>query len=220
MNKLQAVIFDMDGVIIDSEPIHYAVNKKIYDDLQIEVTDDEYNDFIGISNSDHWNYLKEKYNLAEDIEELVTKQNDQNIEHLKGSEAEPIPGVVHLLEKLENEGIAIGLASSSSLRYIKAVTTKFGIDDYFSIMVSGENMDRGKPYPDIFLHAAEKLNVDVGDCVVIEDSENGVKAAVAAGMKCIGFVNPNSGNQDLSHADKLIDSLKKVTQQMLKELFV
>jgi len=87
-------------------------------------------------------------------------------------------------------------------------------------MVSGESVDRGKPYPDIFLEAADKLEVDTANCVVIEDSKNGVKAAKSAGMKCIGFINPNSGNQDLSLADSLVDSMKKVTVNMLEALFV
>jgi len=77
MTKLQAVIFDMDGVIIDSEPIHYKVNQKLYDELEIEVSEEEYNNFVGISNSDHWKYLKEKYKLNESIEELIANQNNQ-----------------------------------------------------------------------------------------------------------------------------------------------
>ncbi|MFP4015777.1 MAG: HAD family hydrolase [Halanaerobiales bacterium] len=218
MERLEAVIFDMDGVIIDSEPVHYQVNKKLYDELEIEVTDDEYSNFIGVSNLDHWNYLKEKYNIAESVEELIGKQTSQNIKHLQGSSEEPIIGVVQLLEDLERENISIGLASSSSLRYIKAVLEKFGIDDYFSVMVSGENMDRGKPHPDIFQEAARKLEVDPENCVVIEDSRNGVMAAKKAQMKCVGFLNVNSGNQDLSLADKLVDSMKKVTVDMLKGL--
>ncbi len=220
MSKLEAVIFDMDGVIIDSEPIHYKVNQKLYDELEIEVSEEEYNNFVGISNSDHWKYLKEKYKLNESIEELIANQNNQNLEHLEGSDEEPILGIVQILEELKIENIIIALASSSSLRYIKAVTEKFAIDDYFSLMVSGESVDRGKPYPDIFLEAADKLEVDTANCVVIEDSKNGVKAAKSAGMKCIGFVNLNSGNQDLSLADTLVDSMKKVTIGMLKGLFV
>jgi len=220
MNRLQAVIFDMDGVIIDSEPIHYKVNQELYKKMEIEITEDEYNGFIGISNSDHWSYLKEKHSLVEDIEDLVARQNKGNIEHLKASDQEAIPGVVSLLEELKDKGVKIGLASSSSLEYIKAVTEKFAIKDYFLVMVSGENMDRGKPYPDIFLHAADKLNVDVANCVVIEDSKNGIKAARTAGMKCIGFINPNSGNQDMTLADTMVDSMEKITIGMLKGLFV
>ncbi|MFP4661585.1 MAG: HAD family hydrolase [Halanaerobiales bacterium] len=218
MKKLEAVIFDMDGVIIDSEPIHYQVNKELYDELEIEVTDDEYNNFIGVSNLDHWNYLKERYNIAESVEELIARQTNQNIEHLQGFSEEPIIGVMQLLEDLELENIRIGLASSSSLRYIKSVLEKFGIDDYFSVMVSGEDVERGKPHPDIFQETARKLKVDPENCVVIEDSQNGVRAAKEAQMKCVGFLNENSGNQDLSLADKLVDSMKKVTVDMLKKL--
>ncbi|MFW6022412.1 MAG: HAD family hydrolase [Halanaerobiaceae bacterium] len=220
MSELKAVIFDMDGVIIDSEPIHYEVNKKLYDELEIEIKDEEYRKFIGVSNSDHWGYLKEKHKLVESIEELVARQNSRNIGHLNNSTEEPILGVVQLIEELERQNIKIGLASSSDMRYIKAVIEKFGIDDYFQTMTSGEDMERGKPHPDIFQETASKLDEDSENCVVIEDSENGVKAALNANMKCIGYINPNSHNQDLSLAHITVDSIEKITIQMLRDLFV
>lgn len=220
MGNLKAAIFDMDGVIIDSEPIHYQVNQEIYKELGIEIDDQEYNTFIGLSNTDNWTILKEKYNLQDSIEELVARQNNKNIGHLENSNQQAIAGIKHLLEELEREDIKIALASSSSYKYIKAVLSKFGISDYFSIKVSGEDMDRGKPHPDIFLETARRLGVDAQDCMVIEDSKNGVKAAKGAGMKCIGFINPNSGNQDLSLADDKVDSIDTLSVSSLKKLML
>ncbi|MFW5982228.1 MAG: HAD family hydrolase, partial [Halanaerobiaceae bacterium] len=215
MDNLKAVIFDMDGVIIDSEPIHYKVNQDLYRKLEIEVSDDEYSNFIGVSNRDHWNILKDKYGLKNTTEDLVKRQIDSNIQHLDKSDEEAIPGIIDLLEELRINNVKIALASSSAMRYIETVLEKFQIKDYFSVKVSGEDMDRGKPHPDIFLETARQLGLKPKDCLVIEDSENGVKAAKSAGMKCVAYINPNSGNQDLSLANIKVDSIKKLT---IKEL--
>ncbi|MEJ6950788.1 HAD family hydrolase [Natronospora cellulosivora (SeqCode)] len=218
MAKLKAVIFDMDGVIIDSEPIHYQVNQLLYKELGIKVSDEEYSTFIGVSNSDHWTILKKKYNLSDSIEELVMRQNEGNISHLQDSDEKAIPGILELLKELEENNIKIALASSSGMKYIEAVLDKFGIDAYFSVKVSGEEMDKGKPNPDIFLEAAKRLELNPEDCLVIEDSENGVKAAKKAGMRCIGHINPNSGNQDLSLADERVDSIEKLNFNVLEKI--
>lgn len=218
MSKLRAVIFDMDGVIIDSEPIHYEVNKDLYNDLEIEVSEEEYETFIGVSNKDVWSKLKKKHGLEETVDELVGRLQSKNIKHLQNSDEKPITGLLPLLELLKKEGITIGLASSSPRRYIEAVLEKFDIEDYFNEMVSGANMERGKPYPDIFIKITNKMNLKPEECVVIEDSEKGVLAAKTAGLKCIGYLNPSSGNQDLSKADITVDSLEEITFKMLTGL--
>ncbi|MFW5991980.1 MAG: HAD family hydrolase [Halanaerobiaceae bacterium] len=218
MGILRAVIFDMDGVIIDSEPIHYQVNKDMYRELGIEVTDKEYESFIGSSNRDVWEKLKKKHKLEEVVADLIEDQENRNIHYLKNNDVKPIEGVVPLLDSLKEEKVTIGLASSSTLSYIKAVLEKFSIIAYFDEMVSGANMERGKPYPDIFIEITRRMNINKEEAVVIEDSENGVLAAKRAGLRCIGLINPSSGNQDLSEADLTVDSLKKVNIKMLTDL--
>ena len=215
----ECVIFDMDGVVIDSEPFHYTVNKEIFKNLNIDVPDKKYVMFIGATNTAMWTYLKKEYKLPQDVKYLVKLEEDGVINYLKKNKERPIDGVLELLKSLSKKEIAIALASSSPPDYIYAVLKSFDIYDYFKEVVSGEWVKRSKPAPDIFLKTADLLSIDPKNCVVIEDSENGVNAAKAAGMKCIGYKNPNSGCQDLSNADAIVDSLKNFTVQRIEKLF-
>jgi beta-phosphoglucomutase family hydrolase len=216
---LEAVIFDMDGVLIDSEPFHLVVNEKIFANLGINLSEDEYHSFIGTTHKDMWSMIKKRYNLPQPVPELVNMQVSGNINYIKTEEIEAIDGVINLISEIKKENIKIGIASSSPTEVIELVTKKLGISNYFSAIVGGEEIKRGKPSPDIFLKASKRLNSKPSDCIVIEDSKNGVLAAKAARMKCIGFNNPNSGNQDLTKADLIIDNYDTLNVGNLKNLF-
>jgi len=216
---LRAVIFDMDGVLIDSEPFHLVVNEKIFANLKINLSEDEYQSFIGTTHKDMWSTIKEKYRLPQSVPELAGMQISGNINYIKNKEIEAIKGVVNLLSEIACENIKIGIASSSPTEVIELVTNKLGISNYFSEIVGGEDLERGKPAPDIFLEAAKLLNVAPEHCVVIEDSENGVKAAKAAGMQCVGFQNYNTGNQDLRKADLIVNNYDSLNVNVLRNLF-
>jgi len=218
---LEAVIFDMDGVLIDSEPFHLVVNEKIFANLGINLSEDEYLSFIGTTHKDMWSTIKKRYNLPQSVPELVNMQVSGNIDYIKNEEIEPIKikGVTDLLSKIARENIKTGIASSSPTEVIELVINKLGISNYFSAIVGGEEIKKGKPSPDIFLKAAKRLNSKPSGCIVIEDSKNGVLAAKAAGMKCIGFNNPNSGNQNLEKADLIIDNYDSLNINTLKNLF-
>ena len=218
---LKAVIFDMDGVLIDSEPFHLVVNERIFADLGINLSEDEYHGFIGTTHKDMWSTIKKRYNLPQSVPELVNMQVSGNIGYIKNEEIEPIKikGITDLLSKIAGENIKIGIASSSPTEVIKLVINKLGISNYFAAIVGGEEIKEGKPSPDIFLKAAKRLNSNPSDCIVIEDSKNGVLAAKAAGMKCVGFKNPNSGNQDLRKADLIIENYDSLDINTLRNLF-
>jgi len=216
---LEAVIFDMDGVLIDSEPFHLDVNEKIFENLGINLSEDEYLSFIGTTHKDMWTTIKNRYNLPQGVPELVNMQISGNIEYIKNEEIEEINGITNLLSRINSENIKIGIASSSPTEVIELVTNKLGIRDYFSSIVGGEKIKKGKPAPDIFLKAAKCLNAKPSDCIVIEDSKNGVQAAKTAGMKCVGFKNPNSGNQDLTKSDLIIYNYDSLNVKTLRRLF-
>ncbi len=217
---LEAVIFDMDGVLIDSEPFHLVVNEKIFANLGINLSEDEYHSFIGTTHKDMWSTIKKRYNLPQSVPELVNMQVSGNINYIKNEEIGPIKikGVTELLSKIARENIKIGIASSSPTEVIELVLNKLGISDYFSGVVGGEEIKKGKPSPDIFLKAAKRLDAKPSDCIVIEDSKNGVLAAKAAGMRCVGFKNPNSGNQDLGKADLIVDNYNSLKVRILRNL--
>lgn len=216
---LEAVIFDMDGVIIDSEPFHLDICLELFKKLNITMPEDEYKTYIGVSNTSMWTTIKNKYFLKESVNELAMLQTNACIEYLKEKDEKPISGVVEILESLKQNEIKIALASSSPMEGIRLVLDKFNISHYFQAVISGENLERGKPAPDIFLNAAKMLKVEPQFCTVIEDSNHGVSAAKAAGMKCIGFQNPNSGNQDLKAADMTVNSLKDLNLEVIKRLY-
>lgn len=205
MKKL--IIFDMDGVLVDSEKIYMEMNRAFFRELGAEITYEEYQTFIGISATKMWTYIKEKANLLQSVEELKEQEKELKHKTLKEAELVPTPGLIGLLDMLKLNGHTLAIASSGLRKNIDLILEKLGIGKYFDLIVSGEQVVKGKPEPDIFLKAAGHFQVSPSHCIVIEDSRNGVLAAKAAGMYCIGYYNPSSGNQDLSKADIIIDSL-------------
>jgi len=202
---ITTVIFDMDGVIIDSEPIYMKVEQQLFKEVGLELTHEEHAAFVG--RSDLWKVVKDRYNLDYNVQEIHRKENERYLEIINNSfDDDPIDGVVELIDNLHKKGIKLVLASSSEMKNIELVLTKFGLLSYFDLRISGADLETSKPHPEIFEKAAEMAKTDPQHCLVIEDSANGVKAAKSANMKCIGFRNANSGNQDLSTADWIIES--------------
>lgn len=208
---IRAAIFDMDGVIIDSEPLHLNIEEDIFKKLGISITYEEHNTFIGTTSYYMWDKIRTNHNLTQSLEELVELDRNTYLDFLNNTlDLEPIKGVKELITDLHKNNIKLAVASSSPLNVIEKVLNLFHIRDYFDYIVTGDYVRKSKPEPDIFLYAAEKLDVDPKECVVIEDSHNGVLAAKKANMKCIGYKNPNSGNQDLSKADLTIDNFNNI----------
>lgn len=208
----RAVIFDMDGVLIDSEPLHSIVEMNLIRALGLELTEKEYHKFLGTTTRHMWATLKESYEIPQLLEELIELTDRRYLEYLETLHELPlIPGVEPLLEELERTGVVRMVASSAPLSHIEHILRRLGLKDRFQAMVSGVEVERSKPAPDIFLRAASRCGAHPADCVVVEDALSGVQAAVAAGMACVGFRNPNSCGQDLSAADLLIDSLAELT---------
>lgn len=210
------VIFDMDGVLIDSEGFYKEINYQYFEELGVDISDEEYESFIGISASLMWGYIKEKGNLLEEVATLKKGEKERKYDYLAEKTLDPMPGIPTLLQQLKNKNYTLSLASSSDRKNIEVIVQKLNIASYFDYMVSGEEVQNGKPAPDIFLKAATQLNIAPKDSCVIEDSNNGVRAAKAAGMQCVGLRSPNSGHQDLSMCDLIIDSF---AEDNLKKIF-
>ncbi|MGH4139365.1 HAD family hydrolase [Clostridium sp.] len=214
---LKAVIFDMDGVIIDSEPTHIKLENETYKKLGIEITEDEHHSFVGATSNYMWEALKNKYKLNQTIEELTQYDRNKYFKHLNSDECEIllIDGVKDLIEELHGNGVKLAIASSSPLNVIDAIAKKFHIEEYFEAFVTGDDVKRSKPEPDIFIFAAKKLGVSAENCIVIEDSHNGVLAARKAGMKCVGINSDPEGRQDISTADLVINNFKEINYNKL-----
>jgi len=214
---IQTVIFDMDGVIIDSEPVYFDIDKQMFEELNIAVSFEEHCSYVGTSSQNMWNAIITKHGIAEQPAELMRKEYSLYLEHLANAkDLQPIDGVVELIHELYKNNFKLVLASSSQMASIDIVLNKFKLDELFIAKVSGSELAHSKPHPEIFLRSARLIKSDPSECIVIEDSKNGVTAAKAAGMKCIGFLNPNSGNQDLKNADLVIHSFGELNADIVK----
>ncbi|UKS29592.1 HAD family phosphatase [Paenibacillus sp. HWE-109] len=207
---MKAFIFDMDGVIIDSEPMHFDIDVKTMNFFGVTISPQELEEFVGMTNPEMWKILKQKFNLSNSVSDIIEYQLSSKIEWIRTTEISPINGIYELILELKKHNIVLGIASSSPIKFINEVLLKFKIRDYFDCIVSGEEVAKGKPEPDVYLEAARLLGVDPSDCMVLEDSRNGIQSAKSAGMTCIGFINKNSGNQDLSRADIIVNSIKDI----------
>jgi HAD superfamily hydrolase (TIGR01509 family) len=216
---LKAVIFDMDGVIVDSEPIYHEVEMQLFHELGMDVSDELRYSYVGTKIDDMWSELKKKYLLKQTVEDLIKLEAERYRKYIASPDIlKPIPGVIELLKELFGRNISIALASSSFLKDIETILGLLDIREYFSVVVGGDEVKRGKPYPDIFECAVKKLDVSPAGCIVIEDSSHGINAAKAAGIKCIGYKNKSSGNQDLSSADLIIESIEDIDYETLRQL--
>lgn len=213
---VQCVIFDMDGVIIDSEPIHQECERRMFGLLGIDISNEEHNSLVGATDETMWSTLGKMHHLPISITEAIQLKKSLYLEYLKReTHIEPLPYVNKLIANFYEHGFLLAVASSSPHEQIDFILKKFELKRYFHTIVSGEDVKEGKPHPEIFLKAARAVGVPPCSCAVIEDSYNGVTAAKKAGMICIGFINPNSGTQDLSKADIIISSFKELAINIL-----
>jgi len=208
---LQTVIFDMDGVIVDTEPVHNYAYYEHFKLLGIEVSAEMYASFTGNSTKNVFQKIKDHFELTEDIHTLVEKKRSLfNDAFDTKADLFLLEGVEELIKQLHQNGIQLILASSSSKVTINRVFNRFKLHSYFSHIVSGEDFPQSKPNPDIFLEAVRLSKSNKENCVVIEDSTNGIKAANAAGIYCVGYRSVNSKQQDYSLANLVIDSFEEL----------
>ena len=202
----KAVIFDMDGGLSDSEWIYEKKILQVLADEGISIKSEEINDLFGQSLVIICRELKARYGLEKDAEEYAARIYALRDEHIEKNGLYPMPGAVEFVRNLNDADIPLAVASSAHAATIRANMDRFGITDCFDYLVSGVDCAHGKPAPDIYLKAAALLGKDPAECIVFEDSANGVAAAKAAGMYCYAFVSPGAVPQDVSPADKIIHS--------------
>ncbi|MFV5699269.1 HAD family hydrolase [Flavobacterium sp. ZT3R17] len=216
---IQTVIFDMDGVIVDTEPVHRYAYFKQFDELNIAVTEDLYTSFTGNSTRNIFQKLKEKFHLEHDVEDLILRKRSIFNDAFDSKEdLELLEGVEKLIKELHENGIQLILASSASKVTIERVFRRFKLHEYFTHVVSGEDFPKSKPHPAIFEHAASLSIAPKENCIVIEDSTNGIKASKAAGIFCVGYNSIHSKDQDLSEADVVINHFNELGFDEVKNI--
>jgi HAD superfamily hydrolase (TIGR01509 family) len=207
----------MDGVIVDTEPVHHYAYNQHFKQLNIEVTPEMYATFTGNSTKNTYEKLKSHFEIAESVPDLVeAKRNLFNDAFDSIEDLCLIDGVEDLIKELHHNSMQLVLASSSANVTIDRVFRRFGLHQYFTHLVSGEDFPNSKPHPAIFEHAAKLSQTSVENCIVIEDSTNGIIAAKAAGIYCIGYDSINTKLQDYSKADRVIKDFSELNFEIIK----
>jgi len=205
-NPIQAVIWDLDGVIIDSADEHRRAWQRLAHEEGIPMTDADFWATFGKRNDDIFASLWG--DLSPEQVKILSDRKEMYFRELIQESAAPLPGAIELMHELHDSHFAQALASSTPVENIKLIAEVLGLKRYLSILVSGETVAKGKPAPDIFLKAASELHMNPTECLVIEDAIAGVEAAHAAGMRCIAV----AGNRDLPGLRKAELTVKDLTE--------
>ncbi len=207
---IKAVIFDHDGVIADTEPIHFRADNAILARYGFSISAEANDSLVGVSTKKSWEILREMFKIQEAAEWLAEEKTNEAARIIANGGIAPNKGLLQLLDGLKRNGCTLAIASGQYRRIIDAVLAKLRISSYFSTVVSAEDTTFGKPSPEVFLTAASRLGVNPAECVVIEDSESGVTAAKAAGMACVALKTQATASHDVSKADLIISSLSEL----------
>lgn len=216
---LKAVIFDMDGVIIDSEPLHHYAYHRMFEDVNIKVSDKQYESFTGQSTINICKKLCDIFQLEETPEYLVSlKRKHYEYVFENDKDFDLIDGVLDLIKDYHSNGLTLVLGSSASMPGIERVFKRFDLNKYFIAKLSGADLKASKPHPEIFIKAAEVSGFKTSECIVIEDSTNGIEAANGAGIFSVGFDSVHSKNQDYTNANLVIKDFKEIAFSKIKKL--
>ncbi|HEY7141459.1 MAG TPA: HAD family phosphatase [Methylomirabilota bacterium] len=207
MSMIVAILFDMDGVLMDSEPLHLRATRFALGDRVRSYTERDNQAFFGATDAEMFRVLRILFDLDASTDELVHRKQ-QHLVSLIRSEGRGLPGVPDIPRRFREAGFRLGLVSASARPVIDAILQAVGLRETFQTVVCGDEVARGKPAPDGYLMAARRLAIEPRHCFVVEDTRNGVLAAKAAGMTVAAVPGPSTIHEDFSPADLVLPSLE------------
>ena len=207
---IDALVFDFDGLILDTELPHYTTIKAEFEAHGVELPLDEWLDIIGRADHDHWlDWLERSLGLPVEREVVEARQVAVKTDMILRSEV--LPGVEQLLDGADRLGVPVAVASSSHRPWVAGHLERLGILERFTALCTREDVERAKPWPDLFLAAVDALGAKPFGAVAFEDSHHGARAAIDAGLFCVVAPNPITRAQDHTHAHLVVDSLADVS---------
>lgn len=220
LQMLKAVLFDMDGVIVNTEPLHQKSYYLMFDDVNIDVPETLYTSFTGQSTRAICEILVDHFKLPLGPQTLVDLKR-HHFKHLfeNDDELDLLDGVLDLIKDYHENGLTLVLASSASMENINNIFERFNLNPYFVAKLSGADLQASKPHPEIFEKAALASGFERHECFVIEDSTNGIKAAKDAGIFCVGYDSLHSHDQDYTLADLVIGDFKEIAYDTISKQF-
>lgn len=217
---LKAVLFDMDGVIVDTEPIHKKAYFRMFENFGAAVSEEQYASFAGASTRKVCNSVKNRFDLNVQVEEMESvKRTYFKKLFYNDADFDMVSGVKKLIEHYFENKITMVLATSASHTTIKMVFEKFGLYPFFKAIISGTDLKESKPNPEIFIKAAELAGEAPGNCMVIEDSTNGITAASRAGIFCAAYKGGNTKFQDYSLANIVVNDFSELELSKIESYF-
>lgn len=216
---LKAAIFDMDGVIIDSEPLHYKAYHQMFDEVGVSVSAELYDSLTGKSTINVCKQIKEHFGLDQSPDELAAiKRRHYDVIFENDQTFDLISGVRDLIENYHANGLTLVLGSSATMASIERIFKRFDLNRYFKAKLSGAELKASKPHPEIFIKAAQATGFSPQECIVIEDATNGIEAAKGAGIFAVAFDSVHSKNQDYSKADLVIGDFKEIYYDRIQDI--
>lgn len=210
-----AAIFDLDGLLIDSEPIQARSFNIVLARYDIFLAEDDFMELVGQTTEENFRLLRERHSLPETVAELLARKA-HSYHQLVPDLLQAQPGALDLVKSLASEGVPLAVASSSPRIDVNLCLEAVGLAAYFPIVVTADDVEHAKPAPDLYLLAHREVGIPANRCVALEDSGAGVQAAAEAGLKCIAVPHVYTLGHDFSRAAMVADTLAELDSASLR----